>query len=222
MRVAVINVPISVGQDAWEKCWHATAARSGLFGINENLSRAQRVTYRRLADEHGWRRFGTESPNPVMWKRGTYRLVTGQVVKLHGRGPRYRSWPGFNAPRFATDVTLAPLVQDGRTLGVINTHWVPRGPKVPSWWRTWARARSKRLVARMVSAHVRAGHDVIVMGDFNISEPFRLISGLRWLAGTGVDKIGAAPASRIVSGSARHYRAPTDHGSGVVAEVEFR
>lgn len=221
--VGLINIPRKVGVANWLECFDRTAERAEVFAICENLYRPQQETYLREARERGLRVHGIRSPNPVFWDPAKFTLVRGRVVQLHpaATGPLAREYPGFNSARYATEVILNPVDGD-RDLAVWATHWVPRGPKVDPQWREEVRGISRRRTARNVRAHALAGRDVLTVGDFNIGEPFDLLSGHRWIVGDGVDKIGAAPARRVESSSSHRYRAPTDHEWGVVARVVFQ
>lgn len=224
LRLASINVPTSVGRDAWVECFEATASRADIFGAQEVFTRRAKRTFIRQAKRYGLSQHGIgKGPNPIFWDTAKYRRKHAGHYQLHGA--RRSRWVGFNAARSASVVVLEPINQDGPDVTVINTHWVPRGPKVAAWWRSRARKRSRRIVGHLVAAHVARGRVVVVMGDFNMDTPPDLPE-VTWLVGarSGVDKIGVAVPRgyRIGTRQAEHYPAPTDHKHGVAVEVEIR
>lgn len=221
LRVGVINVPRSVGPKAWEECFAKTAARSDMFGINECLTRKQRRLYARLAREHRLSPFALwRGPNPVFYGR-RWTKIAGSQHRLHGRGPMFFRWPGFNAPRYAT-VALYRYNTAVPRVAHVHTHLVPRGPKVPEWWRAYARRKSIRKLARIINRHRAENRVVVVTGDFNMTHAPDL-PAVTWVADSGVDKIGVAcPRGwTITAESTARFRAPTDHGAGIAATVRL-
>jgi hypothetical protein len=224
LRLALINCPTKVGPAAWEKCFAETADRADLFGINEAHSPRQKATYRRLAKARGLRRFGLlRTPNPVFNDPHEWRRTSASIYRLHGTGPLVARWPGFNATRYATAAVftyVGPILHAAPQLTVINSHWVPRGPKVPEWWRARARRRSIAVVSKLIRRHLAAGRVVVVLGDLNMTHAPDL-PGVAWVHDRSVDKIGVAcPEGWEITGGGSHaYRAPTDHKTGVCASV---
>jgi hypothetical protein len=221
VRAATINIPIKVGEKAWEECFRETAARAPYFGVNECLSREQRALYDHLADELGLGHYGLFGPNPVFWDQKKYRRIAGRQYQLHkGRKSKYA---GYNAARYATVVVLEDR-ETGEQVTVVNAHLVPRGAKVPARWRARVRAQSLVKLTWIVQRHVRAGRAVVVMGDTNMDRPPK-IPGVRWIAGgtSGVDKIGVALPKRwkVANVHASEYDAPTDHKHGRVAQADL-
>ena len=226
MRIAIINVPVKVGASAWERCFRETAERAPLFGINETKSHEQRVLYRRLAREHGYGSAGMASPNVVFFDSARYHKISSRVVPLHprGNGLLARRFPGFNDARSVTEVTLLD-VKSGEVIVVLCTHWVPEGRKVPGVWRAWARNESKRRIRQMMRRHMKWGRTVFLIGDTNIGGVIDMsVRGFVWIRPEGIDKIGVGlPKGRPLQESEWHrYGAPTDHGAGIVARVEFK
>lgn len=225
MKLGVINIPYKVGPAAWEKCWTETADRAEVFGVNESFTKAQRRLYLRLAKEAGYGQYGTRvTPNPVFWDRSKWRRVEASVYEIHGRGPLFRLFPGFNESRYVTEVVLRHRRRQ-REIVVLNTHWVPEGRKVTAAFRDKARAESKAMVARLMRKHVAAGREVFLVGDLNIHASFVLpVLGFRWARAVGVDKVGVAvPLDReVVRAEADTFPAPTDHKHGVVATIRTR
>lgn len=224
LRLAVCNVPIKVGREAWAECFEQTADHGDLFGLNEAHSHAQKRTFLRLARERGLRQYGLAGPNPIFSAPGVWRRTHDSIYRLHGRGPWCHRWPGYNSARRATVGLYEPVIGVGPDVALINAHLVPRGRKVPAWWRERARRRSTRILSRIIARHVARGRVVVVMGDLNMAEAPAL-PGVEWVVGAtrGVDKIGVAcPAGwEITAQGADRFRAPTDHGHGVAASVEL-
>lgn len=219
VRVGTINVPEKVGPQAWERCFEEIAERAELFGLQESLSDHQRDTYLDLAREHALRQFGLmKGPNPVFSDPKVWRRLYGSVYRLHGRGPRFRAWPGYNEARYATVTVHEHVTAGGPQVTVVDAHLVPRGRKVPAWWRKRARRRSLRILADIVRRHVARGRLVVVLGDFNMDE-LPDLPGVHWLHGKGVDKIGVAVPDGwgIAAADVETFPAPTDHRRGVVA-----
>ena len=222
LRVGVVNAPTSVGPGAWRDCWEATARRADIFGINEAQAPRAKRLYRRLAKRDGYTQSGLfKSSNPVFWDKSRYRKVAASQYRLHGRGPLWRRWPGFNSRRTATVVVLRTPGADP-DVTAICTHLVPRGRKVPAWWRERARRRSREKLARIVRRHRKRDRVVVVLGDLNMSRAFAL-PGVEWVWDVGVDKIGiAVPAGwRMATVDAGRYRARTDHKHGVAASIRL-
>lgn len=222
VRVAACNVPTSVGLRAAEDCFEATAAHGDVIAFQEIFARRTKKAYVRLARRYGLSQYGLfKGPNPLMWDAAKYERRAASHYRLHGS--RRSRWVGFNAARYATVVVLRPK-QGAPDVTVINTHWVPRGPKVAAWWRTRARKRARDKVAHLVAAHAARGRVVVVMGDFNMDTPPRLPE-VTWVVGVrhGVDKIGVTVPRgyRIAARTADRFQAPTDHRHGVSAEVEI-
>lgn len=226
MSIATINVPVSVGAAAWERCIRETAARAHLFGVNETKSREQINLYRQFAREHELGTAGLDgSGNAVFWRKSVYLKISSRVVPLHprGTGALARRYPGFNDARSVTEVVL----MDKRTSEVVVmlcTHWVPEGRKVPVAWRLWARNKSKRKIRKMIRFHRKWGRTVFLVGDTNIAGPVDMhVRGFKWIRSEGIDKIGVAvPKGTTLKTSDYHkYGAPTDHGAGVVASATF-
>lgn len=222
LRLACINVPTSVGGHAWADCFEATAAHADIFGANEVFSKRAKTLFVRLAKRYRLSQYGIhKGPNPLFWDTGKYDRGPASHHTLHGA--RRSRWVGFNAARCATVVVLRPK-QEGPDVTAINTHWVPRGPKVAAWWRARARAKSQAKVAHLVAAHAARGRVVVVMGDFNMDAAPKLAEVV-WVAGAhhGVDKIGVAVPKgwRIKAHEASNYPARTDHKHGTAAVVEI-
>lgn len=223
LRVACCNVPTSIGKAKWVDCFEATAAHGDIVGFNEIHTRRAKRTLVQQARRYGLSQYGLfKGPNPILWDTAKYERRAASHYRLHGS--RRSRWIGFNAARYATVVVLRPK-QDGPDVTAINTHWVPRGWKVPAWWRTRARKRARDKVAHLVAAHAARGRVVVVMGDFNMDTAPRLPE-VTWVVGAhhGVDKIGVAVPRgyRIAARIADGFRAPTDHRYGVSAEVEIQ
>lgn len=226
LRVAVCNVPISVGAKAWRECFTETAKRGDIFGINESFDDDQRDVFIDEARERRLRQFGVrKSPNPVFSNPRVWRRRHGSVYKLHGRGPLYHVWRGFNEARYATVTVNKPAPRrKGPVVTFVAPHLVPRGPKVRGWWRNRVRNRSLKILADIIKAHVKRGRVVVIAGDFNMDDAPDL-PGVRWLVGAthGVDKIGVACPDGWRLGATSTYRfpAPTDHKSGVAADLRI-
>lgn len=228
MRVAVVNVPIKVGPAAWRESFDRAdvLSRDGAFGVNETLSPKQRELYRELAKKRnlGW--FGLRTGNAVFWDKARWKRIRGEVVTLHARGESAlaRRYPGYNAARTATVVVLEDR-ETGDQVTIICTHWAPQGKKVPAAWGAWARREAKRQIRAVMAGHQASGRVVFLIGDLNVKAVVRMgLTGFRWLRRYGVDKIGVAvPAgTRFVSGSAKVFKAPTDHKHGVWSVVSWK
>lgn len=224
LRLGVINIPISVGPDAWETCFERTAKRADIFGINESFTLKQRRLYRRLAKALGLLFFLLfRGPNPIFYDPDQWVRVSGRQAKLHGRGPWWRRWRGFNESRYASIAVFRSTSPGLPWVTVINTHWVPRGRKVPAWWRNWARKRAIAIIEAIVARHEAFGRIVIFIGDPNTGDAPD-IDGVRWIRDdAGVDEIGIALPTgwHIKSLTTARYAAPTDHGHGKSAELHL-
>lgn len=224
VSVGTINVPANKGVAAALECFERTAAQVPDFGMNEvgNSLIKDRLQEHRLDEHHGqWGLY--QGPNPIFWDWREFRPVDGTKIhhKIHekARGKKAHKYPGYNGPRFVTEVVLEKYDGDDEDLEVarIHTHWVPNGRKVNAWWRNKMRRKSKLFVKALILKHLKAGRIVVVTGDLNIRLPFSFgIPGFVWLKGFGVDKIGAvAPRGyRIINKKSGRFRAPTDHKYG--------
>lgn len=220
MSLGIINIPHKVGAKRWESCWKETALRAQIFGVNESGSRAQRNLYRELARKAGYGYYGLwKSPNPIFWDKRTYEFVRGQVTQLHGRssGRLARRYPGFNAPRYQTEVILKD--REGQEYAFICVHWASRFHVTR---RFYARARflSARTASRTVRHHKKAGRIVGFGGDTNISG--RIYNPqVTWLYSQGVDKLGVAVPRKYKLSQlrSRRFDAPTDHKHGIAGSA---
>lgn len=220
LSVALVNVPIKVGEKAWTECFRK-AAKSDIFGLNECVSNAQRKVYDRLAEAGGLGHAGLASRttkttgNPIFWDKDQFRVLSRTVHVIHtaGTGDLAERYPGYNSERTINEVVLT-RVGEATEYAVLNTHLVPNGRKVPNLWRERKRAKSKRMLRRIARVHRKEGRVVVVMGDMNVREPFWLGRGMKWLKGEGIDKIGSNR-----KGVAHTFKAPTDHKRGVRATI---
>ena len=215
--VAIINITVGAGQANWEKAFLAAAARSEIFGVNECLTQKQRETYRRLAKKAGLSHYGTGTPNPIFWDRSKYGFVRANTYKLHGAGPN-RRYPGFNAERYAT-VVILEHIETGEEITIICTHWVPRGKKVPEWWRRLAREKSRVKIANIARNHMKDRRKVILIGDLNVAGAYEIITRAKYIVSSGVDKIVVFPERKVKKAKVQRFDAPVDHGGGVSATV---
>lgn len=224
LRLGVINIPISVGPAAWGRCLRETADRADIFGVNESFTLAQRRLFRRVAKALGLLFYLLfRGPNPIFYDPDLWVRVSGRQAKLHGRGPWWRRWPGFNWSRYASIGVFRSTTPGLPWLTVINTHWVPRGRKVPTWWRNRARRRSIEKAEALVARHRALGRIVIVMGDLNMGEAPD-IRHVQWIRDdAGVDELGIALPDdwRISTVAAARFAAPTDHGHGKSAALQL-
>lgn len=226
--VVCINIPSSVGKNAWEKCFALGMQYGDIVGINEAFHPVAKDLYLEMAAEKGYGQYGLrQGGNPIFWDQLLYRFISGRVRRIHGTGPMYRSWPGFNDARFMTIVVLRPFgmgSDDSRDITVINTHWVPNGNKVPEDWREKMRQRSIRKLTRVVRRHQQRGRVVVVLGDLNMHSAFHIHPSFTWVRGEGVDKIGYAVPDWFIQGGSdfREFKAPTDHRHGVAARLRWR
>lgn len=225
LRLGVINVPRSVGRAAWAACFRATADRADIFGINESFTSSQRRLFRRLAKSLGLLFFLLfRSPNPIFYNPDVWHRVSGRQLLLHNRGPWWRRWPGFNAARYASVAVFKSPTPYLPWVTVINTHWVPRGRKVPAWWRARARKRSIAKVEALISRHHTHDRVVVILGDLNTGVAPD-IAGVEWIRDdAGVDEIGIAlpPGWDIESITAARFAAPTDHGHGKSVDLHLK
>jgi hypothetical protein len=215
LTVALINVPVKVGAASWEACFRL-AAKSPIFGLNESSTRRQRELYAALSEKIGFSHSGLRNcTNPIFWDADRFTKLFSEVHEIHpaGTGPLADKYPGFNAARTINEVVLADSA--GHEFAVLCTHFVPNGVKVNSAWRDKVRKESKRALRKLAQEHREAGRKVVVMGDMNMYEPFRLGKGIRWYRKFGIDKIGGTG-----KGSAKTFKAPTDHKRGVRATLK--
>lgn len=227
MRVGTINVPIGAGRQNWAKAFRLMAEATSVFGVNENLTAAQREVFARMARLMGFVWFALNGPNPIFWEADQYRRHDSGTVPLHARGRSSlaRRYPGYNSGRQATWVVLASVADPLREFTVICTHWVPEGPKVPAPFRAWARRESKRGVKRLALIHLRRGRLVFLVGDLNVMAEFSMaIRGFRfvWVRGVGVDKVGVWVPRGVKVSDVNWSRvmAPVDHTHGIVGHVQ--
>lgn len=224
-RVGVINVPIKVGPRKWAACWRIMARRTGVFGVNESLSRRQRLVYAALTTSRHWGQYGLwASPNPIFWNRETWRKVpgSGAVIKLHDAGPWAHDFPGYNASRYATVVTLERRRSKIQHT-IICTHLVSDGAKNPRPWRIQVRETSTSQLRNLVDGFTDNGNVVWLFGDMNIKAPFPMGRRFHWVRGVGIDKVGVAVPRGYHEprGTFTLPPAPTDHKHGLVAHVEL-
>lgn len=226
-RVGCINIPTGAGRGAWERAFLAVMARSDIFGLNEAFNSEAKRIYAQLAQEHGYGHYALgETGNPIFWDRSKYVFVDGEVRTLHGRGPSYDEWPGFNESRELSVVLLRPRGSrngDGDEFVVANTHLVPNGNKVLDWWRTKVRTKSRIELRRLVKDAIEEEMPCYLMGDMNIHRPFLIARGFRWIKGKGIDKVGLALPKKFKRGKAKfsEFAAPIDHKHGVATVSEW-
>ena len=227
LSVATINVPGSVGPKAWERCFELLMAHGTDFaGANEIGRPAAKRLLSRIAKANRREQFGAfRGPNPVVSNPARWKRTGGRVWRLHAAGASAlaRKWVGFNGARYATVTTNRPVKAPYTPeVAAIQTHWVPRGKKVPEWWRKRQRERARTIVERLVRTHRARGRIVLVMGDLNM-EKAPHITGVTWVHDTGVDKIGVAcPADvKLTARKSAFFDAPTDHKHGVHADLTF-
>ncbi len=227
VKIGCINIPTSVGQESWRDCFEAASSRSEVFGVNEVLSDSAKRIYSSMSEEKRYGHYGlAQGPNPIFWDRSHYTIGDSGTEDIHGRGPFYSRWPGFNEARQLTWVILRPRGSseaDRDEFMVVNTHWVPNGTKVPNAWRLLVRAQSKRALRKVVRGSMRDGMPCFVVGDMNIYEEFRVIRRFEWIRGVGIDKVGLALPKRLTRGDCSFdmYPAPTDHKRGVAAVARW-
>lgn len=223
MKIAFINVPTGIGPSGWRGCWNAASNRAPVIGFNEILTRSAKDSMLRWAKSDKYSQYGIrQCPNPIFWKKRRWRKVYGHVHKIHSAGTGYRArhWPGFNGPRFINEVVLQRRGKK-RQIAVLNTHWVPRGPKVPARWRKEMRKESKRLLRELTRKHLNEGRDVYVIGDLNLPGKIKMPDLFKWLVYKFVDKagIGVPAGRRLLSARGTTFPAPTDHKHGGVLGI---
>ena len=219
--MALVNVPVKVGARAWRRCWLVMARRSSVLVVNESLSRRQRAVYLALALARGWGQYGTRtSPNPIFYSRRVWRFAAGRVHQLHGTGPWFEQWPGYNGARDVT-ILIADHRRSGLRCAILGTHLVSEGSKVPDGWRDLVRTTSKDTLRTLVQGLMADGCVVLLAGDMNIRDPFPLGPGFTWVRGDGIDKVGVGvpPGVELGHTAWRLVAAPTDHKHGVTARV---
>lgn len=223
-RVGTVNVPVKVGLKSWVRCWRIMSRKTGAFGVNESLSRRQRAVYAALCVRRGWGQYGLRnSPNPIFYKRECWTKVpgTGRVVELHPAGPWERTYPGFNAARYATLVVLERV--SGQQHAFVNAHLVPAGSKVPAPWREQVRADSLAQLRELVDDLADLGLVVWLLGDMNLPQPFPMGDRFQWVRGVGIDKVGVSLPDGITLGDHGFdlVRVPSDHPNAVVCRVHL-
>lgn len=222
MNVATVNAAVKIGPRKWRRCWKDAAATSTVFGMNESLTRRQRALYAALAARNGWGAAGLWGPNPVFYRRRVWRKVESRRVKLHGRLSFAGTFPGFNAAREVTNVTLSSRGDAPFRIGFLCTHLVPNGSKVKEADRQLARQHSRIILARLVNEHTEASRPAVLVGDMNYAGDFELPAARRfkWVTGRRVTKIGVArPVGWEVLGQAEPFETASDHGFGVRATI---
>lgn len=226
-KVGCINIPTSVGKSAWERCFIAALTRSDVFGVNEAFHPAAKDLYDRLCKRHEYGHVGlAKTGNPIFWNKAKYTLVDSGDEEIHGRGPGYDEWPGFNDARGFTWAILRPkgaLKGDGEDFMVINTHLVPNGPKVVDWWRVKVRAQSWKVLREVIKAAVHQGLPCFLLGDMNVSAAVPISRLFRWIKGVGIDKVGLGLPPEMKRGECTFvlYAAPTDHHHGVATVARW-
>lgn len=222
-RVGVINVPLKVGEDKWVVCFFKMAGASDVFGINEALNKKAKSTYAKLAKSIGYGSSGLwTSPNPIFWNRKFYRKIRQNTVQLHGRGPNYSKFPGFNDARYANTVILESKLDKSRTM-YINVHLAANNAnKVPTSWVNAQQKESIRKIKAIVNESLQAGMDVWLEGDFNIKDTLEFktrYGNVEQIRPKGLDKIYHFTPNRlpVVDHKVRGVVAPTDHKRGWVA-----
>lgn len=224
ISIGMINVPTKMGTRGYEECYERTSARCDIFGMNEVFARFAKRTVIQESRQHGNAQWGTgRGPNPLFWDETKYRKRWASQHLLHGRGPRYAQYPGFNERRKATVVVLEDLMDTSNPdTTVINTHLLALASrKIGMVWGRRARKRSLRLIRDIVREHLEAGRIVILMGDMNMRLPFWVNRRFTWVRGRGIDKIGIAVPKgyRVVKKEFSLFAAPTDHQHGVEADI---
>lgn len=228
-RVAMINVPTSAGRANWIRCFNLTAKRAGVFGINETLTKSAKQTYKTWAWLCGFKFYGlNQGPNPIFWKKKNWHFVDGAHVHLHGRGPRYRQWSGFNDDRYMTVVVLQKKNQKGKPFGpkhcFLFTHWAATNPnKVPTDWVEEKRRDSIEHAQYFIDLALERGMIVWFSGDTNFTGDIDFGPRFKWIKGGGIDKVGVGVPKgiRLVKSSFELYPAPTDHDDGISVEGTF-
>lgn len=221
--VSLVNIPRKVGPAGWLDCIKKAFDHGDLTVVNESKPGSPRAKlYERVADDRNRSVCGLfGSPNPLFADREKWQRVSGQVKRLHGRGPYFPRWPGFNEARYVTAAAYrARGMGSVPMLVLLGTHLVPR-QKVPKWWRKRARRKSDALLSHLVDVHTTAGRIVVVAGDMNDDEP-PAIPGVTWFR-AGVDWIGVAvPRGVTLVGHDRvAFEARTDHQHGLSVDLTF-
>ncbi len=218
--VGMINVPADVGPNAWTECFEIMSNHADVFGINEAINRPQKELYSQLAHDANYGAAGLwSSPNPIFYDRAIFNRLDQRTVTLHGRGPRYSEYPGFNDARFANVV----LLQNRKTkvqATYINVHLAAYNPyKVPGDWVADKHRESLEIIEMLVDKSLNDG-DVSLFGDFNIGDPIKFpkFKGVKtdWVKKVGIDKI--VRFSNSPKYQLKTFKAPTDHRRGYVAK----
>lgn len=227
-EVSTINVPWKVGSAAWAECLRRSVTPGVDFiGMNEVFTRQQKSVLAKEMGHHMLAEAGLfTGPNPLFFCSKKYGLVESRNVLLHGRGPQYRTWPGFNERRYANDCALRDK-RTGEEIGVIVTHLVPQpGKKVQKAWRAVVMYRSRLRLNRLIKRHLRVGrNEVWVLGDTNEPGDKPNLYRVKWVRPEGIDKIGLALRKQKGTAKVRMvrnidwalYQAPTDHKHGLRA-----
>lgn len=220
--VSLVNIPRKVGPVGWADCLEKAFARGDFTVVNESKPRTARARlYSRMAVAEGRSVFGLDgSPNPVFARAREWRRKSGQVKRLHGRGPYFPRWPGFNERRYVTAASYEHADLAVPRVVVLGTHLVPR-QKVPQWWRKRARRKSDRLLAHLVAIHTAAGRIVVIAGDMNDDHP-PFIRGVVWVR-AGVDYIGIAVPRGVTltACESETVAARTDHKHVLSVQLGF-
>ena len=220
-----INIPYSVGPGAWRECLLGAMSHGTVVGVNESFTRQQRATFREVGNVHNWGAYGlSDSPNPILWDGRFWRFKRGRMFRLHkaAKGSQARKYPGFNAARHGT-LAVLQNVSSGHRVAFINTHLVPRGPKVSKAWRAWALGRSYVRLSAIVARNVLAGRTVVLMGDMNQGGKPKVL-GIRWIQWKTVDKAGVRlpVRAKLIEHSSGTFPAPTDHRHGCFIDLTIR
>lgn len=223
-RLGVINVPVKVGPRAWLRCWRVMAGKTALFGVNESLSRRQRLVYAAAMRQRRWGQYALwTSPNPIFFAKETWTKVegSGRVVKLHDAGPWAGRWPGYSAARYATVCVFER--NDGTQHAVVNAHLVPDGSKVEPRWRSKVRDSSFVQLRDLVDGLTDLGCITWLLGDMNVYPEFQMGDRFHWVRGHGIDKLGVSLPDGVTLGDGgwELINAPTDHQHGLVARVHI-
>lgn len=222
--VSLVNIPRKVGSAGWLDCITKAFDRGEFTVVNESKPDSPRAKlYRHVSEQRNRHAFGLNvSPNPVFADAGAWVRISGQVKRLHGRGPYFLRWPGFNERRYVTACGYRHR-QLGDTIPkvvVLGTHLVPR-QKVPAWWRKRVRRKSDAILRHLTAAHTAAGRIVVIAGDMNDDQP-PAIPGVTWFRG-GVDWIGVAVPRGVTltANDAKLFLARTDHKHGLAVRLTF-
>lgn len=226
----MINVPTKVGPLNWARCFIKTSNRAGVFGINETFSRAAKRTYMALAKARGFGYYGVkQGPNPIFWNKKYWRFVEAKHVKIHGKGPNYRAWPGFNDDRYMTILVLQRVGEKGNPVGppqaFLFTHWAAFGGnhKVPTKWVNARQAESIEFARGIIELGLDKGMIVWFSGDTNHGGAIDFGKNFHWVKPLGIDKIGVAlpKGVKLEHKSVSLFDAPTDHNHGIASTVRF-